>query len=220
MNSSSILITHSGKPALELISLATMAPELARMSLRTMLIANPDYFGKITSSSFKAVLRIEQDTTYESIGYVGYSPSLEHLQATVHLSQNRGYSVGNCASREYVRFYLSYDGGLSWFDQGLNSFTVQDELGPMPRQLTLWVGISPTLTLCFLDRLPQVRTILSWNTPPPEDAPDWTPMWGDVVNGQVCLEESESLPLDMASSELPSLETGCAANFRAAEIFF
>ena len=211
MNSSSILITRSEKPALELISLATMAPELARKSLRNLLIADPGHFGKISSNSFKAVLRILQETTYESIGYVGYSPSLEHLQATIHLNENAGYSVGHCISREYVRFYLSYDSGSSWFDQGLSSFTVQNELGPMPRQVTLWVGISSSLTRCFLDRLPVVRTILSWNTPPPENAPNWIPMWGDVLDAQLRPEDPEALFLRPGLSDFPNSDADCSA---------
>ena len=212
MNSSSLFNSRSEQPALNLISLATMSPEQARKHLRDILIVNPNYFGKLTNNAFKAVLRIQQDTTYESIGYVGYSPSLENLQATIHLSKSNGYSRENRASKEYVRFYLSYDHGLSWFDQGLSSFTVQDELGPAPRQLTLWVGISPALTLCFLDRLPHVRTILSWNTPPPEDSPEWVPMWGDVLNAQISLGNAEEALSDKSGrDDISNFEIGCSS---------
>ncbi len=129
MNSSEIFAARSAKPALELISLATMAPELARRNLRSLLLTNPDYFGRITSNSFKAVLRIQQDTMYESIGYVGYSPRLEQLQATIHISESTGYSDADCISKEYVRFYLSYDGGMSWLDQGLSSMNCMQHAG-------------------------------------------------------------------------------------------
>ncbi len=185
-----------------------MPPDLARKSLREMLLASPDYFGKITSNSFKVVLRIQQDTTYECIGHVGYSPNLEHLQATIHLSQASGYSLVECASKEYVRFYLSYDGGASWVDQGISSAVVRNEIRSTQRQLTISVGISPALTLCFLDRPPQVRTILSWNTPPPENAPDWIPMWGDVLNAQLRLEETEPLSQDAGLDDISNLEAG------------
>ena len=147
MNSSELFVARSTKPALELISLATMAPELARRNLRSLLLVDPNYFGKITSNSFKAVLRIQQDTMYESIGYVGYSPCLEQLQATIHISESTGYSDADCISKEYARFYLSYDGGLSWLDQGLSSITVCNMRGPKPLQETLSVGLSPALTL-------------------------------------------------------------------------
>ena len=208
MNSSSLSNARSAKPALELISLATMSPELARKTVREMLLKNPDYFGNVKSDSFKAVLRIQQDTAYECIGHVGYSPSLEHLHATVHLSQGSGYSMGEFASKELVRFYLSYDEGVSWFDQGMDSTVVRNEFRSIPRQLTVSVGISPALTQCFLDRPPLVRTILSWNTPPPADAPDWIPMWGDVLDARIRPEQAESLSENAEPDDLSNLEIG------------
>ena len=120
-----------------------MAPDLARRNLRSILLTNPDYFGKITSNSFKAVLRIQQNTMYESIGYVGYSPRLEQLQATIHISDSTGYSDADCISQEYVRFYLTYDGGMSWLDQGMSSLNVCNMPGPKPQQETLSVGMQP-----------------------------------------------------------------------------
>lgn len=208
MNSSSLPNIRSTKPALELISLATMSPELARKTVRELLLKSPDYFGNITSNSFKAVLRIQQDTAYECIGHVGYSPSLEHLHATVHLSQGSGYSLAECASKEFVRFYLSYDEGVSWFDQGMDSTVVRNEFRSIPRQLTISVGISPALTQCFLDCLPLVRTMLSWNSPPPADAPDWIPMWGDVLDARIRPEQAESLSENPKPDHLSNLEVG------------
>ena len=211
MNSSATMFARSEKPAFELISLATMAPDLARRNLRSLLLANPDYFGRITSSSFKAVLRIQQDTRYESIGYVAYSPSIELLQATIHLSECTGYSGAARASKEYVRFYLSYDGGSTWRDQGMSSINVRNMPGPKPQQEMVAVGISPALTLCFLERLPIVRTILSWNVPPPADMPDWTPVWGDVMNAQICLEPTEDVLVQPFFDCWLKPELGCSA---------
>jgi hypothetical protein len=212
MNSSAITSARSAKPALELISLATLAPELAHRNLRSLLLANPDYFGRITSNAFKAVLRIEQNTVYESIGYVAYSPSLDQLQATIHISESSGYSDANCLSKEYVRFYLSYDGGSSWLDQGLNSVSVCNTPGPKPLQEMVAVGISPALTLCFLERPPVVRTILSWNAPPPADMPNWIPAWGDVLNAQIRLEQAEELSLHPGFDCWLEPQTRCSAS--------
>jgi hypothetical protein len=195
MNSSLAFSARSAKPALELISLAKMAPDMAHRNLRALLLASPDYFGKITSNSFKAVLRIQQNTAYESIGYVTYCHSLEQLQATIHINDCTGYSDSGSASNEYVRFYLSYDDGSSWHDQGLSSISVCNFPGPKPQQETVAIGISPVRTLCFLERLPLVRTILSWNAPPPTDMPDWTPVWGDVLNAQIRHEQTEEISL-------------------------
>lgn len=162
-----------------------MSPEAARRNLRAKLIANPDYFSRISSNSFKAVLRIQQDTNYESVGSATYNPHLEQVQASIHIHKSLGFSDINGASKEFVRFYLSYDGCSSWLDQGLCSFEVSNLPGPKPLQISVAVGISPALTLCFLDRLPVVRVVLSWNAAPPAEKPDWIPVWGDVLNAQL-----------------------------------
>ena len=211
MNLSAMPSTRSSKPALELISLARMAPDLAHRNLRALLLANPNYFGKITSNSFKAVLRIQQNTAYESIGYVAYSPSLEQLQATIHISESTGYSDADCVSKEYVRFYLSYDEGNSWLDQGMSSINVCNTQGPKPQQEMVAVGISSALTLCFLERLPVVRTILSWNAPPPADMPDWTPVWGDVLDAQIRLEQTQEPSLHSGFDCWLNPEPDCSA---------
>ena len=44
------------QPALELIYLATLQPELASQNLRKLVLANPDYFRNLPESSFKVVL--------------------------------------------------------------------------------------------------------------------------------------------------------------------
>jgi len=211
MNSSATSSVRSAKPALELISLAKMAPDVAHRNLRALLLSSPDYFAKITSDSFKAVLRIQQNTAYESIGYVAYSPSLEQLQATIHLSDSTGYSEGDCASKEYVRFYLSYDGGLSWVDQGMSSINVCNMPGSKPLQEMVAIDISSARTLCFLERLPMVRTILSWNAPPPAEMPDWTQVWGDVLNAQIRLEHTAEPSLHPGFDCWLNPEPGCSA---------
>jgi hypothetical protein len=171
-----------------------MAPELARRNLRAQLMVNPDYFGRITSNSFKAVLLIEQDTTYESIGYVTYSPCDGQLQTTIHINQKAGYSDVGYASKEYVRFFLSLNGGVSWLDQGLSTIIVCNAPGPKPVQLKLSIDLSPVMTLCVPGQLsPMVRTILSWNTPPPAEMPEWIPVWGDVLNAQIRFEGMEAI---------------------------
>jgi len=189
---------QSAQPALELISLARLSPEHARHNLRTLLLANPNYFGKITGNSFKAVLKIQQDTTYESIGCVRYNPRFEQLQATVNINQNIGYSSAQCryGSDEHVRFYLSYDGGSTWKDQGLRTVNVYDSRGRKPMEYRVSVGIGPAQTFCFMQKPPLVRAILSWNTPPPADTPEWAPVWGNVVEAQIQIPEFGLIRMD------------------------
>jgi hypothetical protein len=185
---------QSEHPASELIAMALLAPEVARQNLRTLLLANPDYFGRIKGNSFKAVLKIEKDTTFERIAGVHYNSHNETLQATIHLNRGKGYSDGKYgnASQEFVRFYLSYDDGSTWRDQGLHAVDVYDMQGHERSRFTVSAGIHPARTFCFMQNPPMVRVILSWNSAPPADAPDWEPVWGEVFETKVRIDQSSA----------------------------
>lgn len=179
-------LAPSLQPALELIYLATLHPEDASRSLRKLLLAHPNYFSNLPENSFKVVLNIKGDTLYESLGGISYIPLLGQLYASIKLHQDRGYSllIGEPNSREYVRFYLSCDRGSTWHDQGLTSTSVCDEPGAKPRihLVTRRVDLSEHAQG---SGAPIIRATLSWNTPPPPDTPDWTPLWGSVVETEI-----------------------------------
>lgn len=208
---------HSAKPALELISLAKLSPEMARRSLRALLLANPNHFGRISGNSFKAVLGIREDTTYEGLACVSYDPRSEQLKATIDIHRTSGFSMAGWldgsvepdGSVEYVRFYVSCDGGSSWRDQGLRAVKVFDAPGPKSIRHEVAVGIAPARTFSFMQNLPLVRAILSWNSPPPSDTPDWTPVWGNVVEAQVA--ETSFFPIGgPAAGANPHARDECA----------
>lgn len=175
------------QPALELIYLATLQPELASQNLRKLVLANPDYFRNLPESSFKVVLKIAGDMTFERLGCVSYIPLLDQLYASIELKRDWGYSLSlhSSSSREYVRFYISCDGGNTWQNEGLTAMHVSDEPGAQPRIHLLTKRIELREKLQSLQTPPRVRAILSWNTPPPPDAPDWTPLWGNVLETRV-----------------------------------
>lgn len=175
------------QPALELIYLATLQPELASQSLRKLLLSNPSYFRSLPEKSFKVVLNMYGDTTFESLGSVSYIPLLEQLYASVQLKRDWGYSpqMRDSSSREYVRFYLSLDRGATWHNEGLTAITVSDEPGTRTRIHLVTKRIDLRARLQSAKHPALVRAILSWNTPPPPDAPDWTPLWGNVVEARI-----------------------------------
>ena len=179
------------------ISLAKLSPELARGNFHALLLANPNYFGNLTESTFKPVLTIQGDTAYESLGCVGYNPQFEQLRATINIKLDGGYSGAICTigSNEYVRFYLSYDGGTTWLDQGLTAVNVFDVPGPKPLEYAVTLSISPKEDFCFEQNLPLVRAILSWNSPPPVNSPAWVPVWGDTLDAQIQIDGYEFIPL-------------------------
>lgn len=174
----------------------------ARSNFKALLIENPDYFGKI--------LPISGSTEYEKLTCLGYQPQLQRLEAVVNILQNSGYSGGLCStgSQEYIRFYLSYDGGTTWQDQGLSGFTVYDTTAPKPLAFSIAQNIEPPETFCFFQNLPIAKAILSWNYAPPPNSPNWLPIWGNVVQVTIQIAPSEffllGTLLSKADVKLPS----------------
>jgi hypothetical protein len=175
------------QPALELIYLATLEPEQASHSLRKLLLNHANYFDNLTENSFRIVLNLNADTNYESLGCVRYIPLLDRVYASINIKREAGYSfrVGPQSSREYVRFYLSFDRGTTWQDKGNCAVNVVDEPSERARTylVTSKVGLLESLT--GKEEVVLVRAILSWNFSPPADAPDWTPLWGQVAETQI-----------------------------------
>jgi len=164
--------------------------EPERANFRALKVGNPNYFGTLKESPFKAVKSIQLNTKYEEIKCVGFNPDSDRLEAVVYIKQPSGYLGGVCTagSPEYVRFYLSYDGGTSWDDQGIVSFRAYDIPGDKPLEYAVTLRIDPAKGLCSVENLPKVRAILSWNEQPPADSPHWLPVWGDVENAWIQLD--------------------------------
>lgn len=196
-------IAQETAPEIEQISISRLAPELARQNFHALLLANPNYFGNLTDTSCHPVLNIQGDTTYESIGCVGYNPQLEQLRATINIKQALGYGGGICSSGsdEFVRFYLSYDGGVVWQDQGLKAVNVFDVPGPKPLEYAVTLQLSPQEEFCFIQNLPLVRAILSWGSPPPPNQPNWTPVWGNVVDARIQVQGFDIILLSTLLAE-------------------
>ena len=208
MNSPAVNISApSPLPALELIALAQLSPEVARQKLRALLLTNPNYFAKIPASSFGAVLNIQQDTTYESIYCLTYDAETEEFSVAIDVKKPTGYSseILVRGSEEFVRFYLSYDGGSQWHDLGMRSVNVCDSIrrrGIHEYQVKLHIpsGLEPVRDTVQ----PKVRAILSWSTPPPTGEPGWKPIWGHVAESDLPLEDSQTI--DKKSSLAPGMD--------------
>lgn len=73
----------------------------------------------------KKAVKAKGNTTYEKIACVGFQPDFNRLEAVVYIKQSVGYGGDICSagSKEYVRFFLSFDNGSTWDDQGITSFT-------------------------------------------------------------------------------------------------
>lgn len=165
-----------------------------RVSFRVLLLTNPNYFGNLKESKFTPVLPISGNTFYEELGCVGYQSQEGRLEAVVYVNQPSGYGTDICGpgTPEYVRFYLSFDNGATWQDQGMTSFQAynvpEGTEGTKRLEYAASLPIHPKKLLCFLDPLIRMRAILSWNNPPPPNQPNWVPVWGNMKEATVLLE--------------------------------
>jgi hypothetical protein len=178
--------TPSLQPALQLIYLATLEPQKASPTLRQLVLNNPNYFSNLAENAFRIVLNLSADTAFESLGCVRYIPLLDQIYASILLKRDLGYSfqIGQPASREYVRFYISFDRGATWQDKGICAANVVDQPGERPR-LCLVTKKVDLLKECRSADTLMLRAILSWNSIPPADAPEWMPLWGNVAETQI-----------------------------------
>ncbi len=184
---------------------AAVTPE--RSQFRAFIVANPNYFGNLKVSPFPPVVKIVGDTTYEEIGSVGFQPQFNRLDSVIYLKQPFGYGGGACTdgTPEYVRFYMSFDNGATWQDQGLASFAAHDIAGTSPDaklEYAVSVQVNPPKKFCFVSNLALVRAILSWNVPPPPNDPNFTPVWGDVHDTNIQIQPRLFFILGEALSEL------------------
>jgi hypothetical protein len=165
-----------------------------RGAFKALLLTNPNYFGNLVASPFPPVLPISGNTFYEELGCVGYHPQQEQLEGVVYINQTSGYGSDVCGvgTTEYVRFYLSFDGGGTWQDQGLTSFQAynipEGTEGSKRLEYAVSLKVDPARKFCTANHLILVRAILSWNNPPPANQPNWTPVWGNVREATIQVE--------------------------------
>lgn len=187
-----------------------------RTRFRGLLLANPNYFGNVKDSPFEPVESIASNTTFEEIGCVGYQPQFNRLETVVYVKQPGGYGGDVCSpgTPEYVRIYLSFDGGATWDDHGVSSFTAYDIPGTSPQnrvEYALTTLVAPARRACSVANLVLVRAILSWNVPPPPGDPDYTPVWGEVHETHIQVEPRRRFPIsDLLAASKAELPTSLA----------
>jgi hypothetical protein len=190
-----------------------------RTHFRSLLLGNENYFGNLPDSKIAPSIKIIANKTYEELGCLGFQPEFNRLEAVVYTKQPAGYGGGVCGAgtTEYVRFYLSFDNGAAWQDQGLTGFQAHDIPIPAGQRLEYDVTllISPAKKFCFLENLPRVRAILSWNFPPPPNSPNFVPVWGEVQEANIQIDTRRLFLLKDVVAKLPKefepvvdLETG------------
>ncbi len=175
-----------------------------RAAFKGLVLSNPNYFGNLVGSPLKAVLPISINQFYESLGCLGYQSQQEQLEAVVYINQPSGYGTDICGpgSPEYVRFYLSFNNGATWVDQGLTSFQAynipEGTEGSKRLEYAVSLKVNPPRKFCFFNPVIRARAILSWNNPPPPNQPNWLPIFGNVVTENILVEPRRFIfPLEL-----------------------
>lgn len=182
-----------------------------RTHYKSLLVANPNYFGNLPESSFPPVKKMAGNTTYEELECLGYNPALDLLEATVHIKLPSGFSGDLCSpgSTEYVRFYVDYGTGNGWQDVGLASFNSHDLPNMLdctnqpdkPLSYVLTCPLNPEeRNFCIFPQLPKVRGILSWDLQPPAGQPNWPPPWGNVIDRHIQVQPRPLLWIDVVNA--------------------
>jgi hypothetical protein len=190
-------------------ALADPRLQQARSQFRALLVSNPNYFGNLELAEFQPVMPLIGNTFYEQITCVGFNPQFDRLEGVVRIKQTNGYLGDLCSlgSGEHVRFFLSYDNGATWQDQGMKSFTVHDMGGPRPLDYDVHLEIQPDKRRCEKPNLPLVRAILSWNLPPPAGDPTFKPVWGNVLETRIQIAPKVKFYFkDLITANLPQLD--------------
>ncbi|HEX3027973.1 MAG TPA: hypothetical protein VHT34_01410 [Clostridia bacterium] len=178
-----------------------------RSNFPKLLLENPNYFGNLKDSKFKPVVAIASNKNYEEISQLGYNPVHKMLYAIVTTKQNSGYSGSLCnnGSYEYVRFYVDWnnDGDFkdACEDYGMGSVNVHDIPGNKPLNYCISVKLNPKGKSCKVPYLVKVRAILSWNSIPPANSPEYTPVWGEVQECMIQIKPAEILLSDFVDSK-------------------
>jgi hypothetical protein len=186
----------------------------ARHDFRSLLLANPNYFGTAPETKLTPVFPLAGDRTYEELTCIGYQPDFGRLDAVVHVKQHSGYGGALCSpgTTEWIRFFMSFDDGATWQDQGVTSFTVHGEPGPRPLSYDVTKYVHLAERLCTWPVLPRVRAILSWNVMPTPGDPDYPVVWGNVLEARIQVKPAQlillSTLLEEAKLELPTALLG------------
>jgi len=182
--------------------------EHERAQFRSLILQNPNYFGNLELSPYKPVKLQQGVTTYEELMCVGLNPPSNRLEAVLHVKQGLGYGGDICSqgSVEYVRFYVDiHDNGV-WHDVGVSSVRVHNIPGDKPLCYAVRKDFTPFKKRCTNENIVKVRAILSWDTPPPANQPNWPPVYGNVLTVQVQIQPKYTFFLGDLVKELVDLQ--------------
>ena len=187
-------------------------PELERkrVEFAEVLEKNPNYFGTLPTSTLQPVEPTEFDTTFEELRCIGLYPERDFLEAILEVKLPFGFLGDLCSqgSREYVRFFLDWDGDGDFNDPGedLGFAAVGVNDIPQAREFGLCYALGlkfePYRARCEKPYIVRLRAILSWQQVP--TGPNFIPVWGNVVECWVQIRPTEAPQPPIAVIDTPA----------------
>ncbi|MCJ7721021.1 hypothetical protein MUO98_01245, partial [Candidatus Bathyarchaeota archaeon] len=208
---------YKGKDVPELRSnLAQIVQTATQIKYNPNLMVNyqlKPQFSKLVED-INLVLAEKPNTKYEELYCAGLNYDLDTLVATLTLKRSAGYSGNLCTqgSYEYVAFWAyvwdQIEQMCIWRYLGTSSVNVHD-IEPMPAGGLQYAVILPVDLSCYKDKcnkskILKIRAILSWQTPPPTNDPNYKPVWGNTIEKLIQLKPATPL---MPGEQVPFIST-------------
>src|SRR6185503_12267252 len=102
-----------------------------------------------------------------------------------------------------------------WHDLGLGSVQVYNIPGPLPLSYAVSVDFNQPRKFCSTENILNVRAILSWNLEPTPGDPNFTPVYGNVLNARVQVQKRFfiDIPLkDLVAEKALKIESSILAD--------
>lgn len=174
-------------------------------------------FSKIIEN-IDVIFAEKPNTQYEELHCVGLNYDIDQLVATLTVRLPYGYNGNLCTkgSYEYVGFWAyvwdQIEQMCYWKYLGTSSVNVHDVNNIPPEGLQyavyLPVDLSSFRDICSKHKVLKIRGILSWQTPPPPNNPNYNPVWGNKVDALIQIkprkpiEPGEQIPYIWATGEM------------------
>jgi hypothetical protein len=169
-------------------------------SLKAKYAADPKY--KAIMKYTNLVLLPKPNINFEQLTCVGLYYTRDILAATLNIKRSYGYNGELCkaqGSYEFVAFWIYYMNPVTkqcrWKYAGTARVNVHD-IKNLPRGGLNYAVYQPfdfsgIRQNCNKPVVLKVRAILSWNTKPPTNNPNYKPVWGNVREALIQIKPGE-----------------------------
>ena len=156
----------------------------------------------------KLLVQTDGDTSFEQLHCIGVRPASSSLEGVLTVKKPLGYSGRLCGdgSTEYVAFWADFNDGAGFQHLATTSVNVHDlqavPAGGIQYAVFAKANFAKWRVPCEVGaRIGRLRAILSWETAPPANNPNYVPVWGNRLECRFQMQPGVS------GSHMPLIET-------------